>query len=172
VQPSEATAYLHRRVDVVVDRPKGSFHPEHGFVYPVNYGFIPGTRSGDNEALDAYVLGVEEQLAHFRGRCIAVIRRLNDQDDKLIVVPDGAALTDDPIRDLTDFQEQFFQSEILRPAPPPPQPSPAGWLRGQPVYGCGAGVLQKGTHAPQQGNMRRGSRSAPRPGDRLAAGTG
>jgi inorganic pyrophosphatase len=39
------------------------------------------------EELDAYILGVFEPLEVFRGKCIAVINRLNDNDDKLIVVP-------------------------------------------------------------------------------------
>jgi inorganic pyrophosphatase len=38
--------------------------------------------------LDAYVLGVLEPLDEFTGRCIAIIHRINDNDDKLIVVPD------------------------------------------------------------------------------------
>lgn len=38
--------------------------------------------------MDAYVLGVFQPLDTFTGRCIAVIQRADDDDDKVIVVPD------------------------------------------------------------------------------------
>ena len=45
-------------VTVTVDRPLGSFHPEHhDLYYPVNYGFIEGTLADDGEEEDAYILG-------------------------------------------------------------------------------------------------------------------
>ena len=43
--------YLGKIVDVNIDRPMGSRHPKHGFIYPVNYGYIPNTVSGDGEEL-------------------------------------------------------------------------------------------------------------------------
>ncbi len=97
-----------------MDRPLGSTHPKHGFEYPVNYGFIPGTEAPDGEELDAYVLGPDEPLKTFEGRCIAIIHRLNDNDDKLIVCEDGKEFDDEKIRELTNFQEQWFESEIVR----------------------------------------------------------
>ena len=106
--------YLEKIVEVKIDRPKDSAHPKHGFIYPVNYGYVPNTISGDGEELDCYVLGVDETLNTFKGRCIAVIHRTNDNDDKLIIVPDGMNFTDDEIRKLTYFQEQYFKSEIVR----------------------------------------------------------
>jgi len=108
-------ALLGQRVRVVIDRPQGSRHPEHGFVYPVNYGYVPGTLAPDGEEIDAYVLGVEGSLLEFTGRCIALIHRLDDDDDKLVIVPDGLTLPDDAIRAQVHFQEQFFPSEIIRP---------------------------------------------------------
>ena len=48
--------FLGKIVNVKMDRPLGTKHPKHGFVYEVNYGFIPNTVSGDGEELDAYVL--------------------------------------------------------------------------------------------------------------------
>lgn len=59
--------YINNRIDVEIDRPMGSLHPKHGFVYPVNYGYVPNTMSGDGEELDVYVLGVFEPLDKFRG---------------------------------------------------------------------------------------------------------
>lgn len=110
----EAYGYIGNKVKVKIDRPLGSLHPKHGFTYEVNYGFIPNTVSGDGEELDCYVLGIEEPIEDFEGICIAVIHRTNDDDDKLIVVPEGMNFSDEEIRDLTNFQEQFFESEIVR----------------------------------------------------------
>lgn len=106
--------YIGKIVDVHIDRPLGSKHPKHNFIYPVNYGYIPNTISGDGEELDCYVLGVFEPIECFSGKCIAVIHRTNDNDDKLIVVPEGINYSDDAIRALTEFQERFFESEITR----------------------------------------------------------
>lgn len=106
--------YLGKIVNVKMDRKLGSIHPKHGFVYPVNYGYIPGTVLGDGEELDAYVLGEHMPLDEFTGRVIAIIHRTNDDDDKLVVMKDGRNYTDDQIRALTEFQEQYFKSEILR----------------------------------------------------------
>lgn len=53
-------------------------------------------------------------IESFEGKCIAVIHRTNDNDDKLIVVPEGKNYTDEEIRKLTNFQKQYFESEIIR----------------------------------------------------------
>ena len=109
-----AKDFLGKEVEVVIDRKLGSLHPKHGFIYMVNYGYIPNTISGDSEELDAYVLGVFDPVEKFKGDVIAVIHRLNDNDDKLVVVPKGVNYTDDAIRALTEFQERFFKSTIIR----------------------------------------------------------
>ena len=106
--------FIGRKVSVEIDRPVGSRHPTHGFLYPVNYGFVPETVEPDGEALDAYVLGISRPMKQFEGLCIAVIHRLNDDEDKLVLSSAGKAFTDDQIRDLTDFQERFFRSEIIQ----------------------------------------------------------
>ena len=114
IKQREAYNYIGNTVKVQIDRPLNSNHPKHGFTYPVNYGHIPNTISGDGEEIDAYILGANEPLELFEGECIAVIHRTNDDDDKLIVVPKGKTYTDKEIRELTNFQEQYFESEIIR----------------------------------------------------------
>ena len=104
--------YLGKEVTVKMDRPFGSKHPKKGFIYPVNYGYIPNTISGDSEELDAYVLGVFEPVEEYTGKVIAIIHRTNDNDDKLVV--SNKEYTDDQIRALTEFQEAYFESEIWR----------------------------------------------------------
>ena len=106
--------YLNKIVTVNIDRKLGTLHPKHGFMYMLNYGYIPNTKSPDGEELDAYLLGVFEPVDTFEGKVIAIIKRTNDNDDKLIVVPQDKEYTDDQIKALTEFQERFFESIIIR----------------------------------------------------------
>ena len=106
--------FLDKTLEVTIDRPLGSKHPKHGFIYPVNYGYVPNTISGDGEELDCYILGIYEPIEAFKGKCIAIIHRLNDNDDKLIIVPENKSFSNNEIQVLTEFQEQYFQSEIIR----------------------------------------------------------
>jgi len=106
--------FLGKIVEVDIDRPIGSKHPKHDYTYPLNYGYIPNTKAPDGAELDVYILGVNEALTSFSGRCIAILHRTNDDDDKLIVCEDGKNFTDEQIRKATHFQEQWFDSEIIR----------------------------------------------------------
>lgn len=111
---TKAKDFLAKIVEVAIDRPLGSKHPKHGFVYEVNYGFIPGTKSPDGEELDAYFIGEEKPLKTAKGRCIAIIHRTDDHDDKLVVCPVDKNLTDEEIEEKTAFQEKWFEHKIIR----------------------------------------------------------
>jgi inorganic pyrophosphatase len=105
---------LGTQVTVLIDRPLGSRHPDgHAIWYPVNYGYIPGTVSGDGEPVDAYVLGVFEPVAEVSGVVAGLILRRNDAEDKVVVAPAGRHFTAEQIRALVDFQERFFDVEII-----------------------------------------------------------
>ncbi len=110
----ESKNYIGKIVNVKIDRPLGSKHPNWDMIYPVNYGYVPNTVSGDGEELDCYVLGVFEPIEEFNGRCIAVINRINDNDDKLIIVPEDKNYSNEQIEALTEFQERYFKSKIIR----------------------------------------------------------
>ena len=97
-----------------MDRPLGSRHPKHRYFYKVNYGYVPGTMMPDGGGLDVYVLGIEKPLESFSGECIAIIHRTDDDDDKLIVVPEGKAFTDQEIEKQIEFQEKWFHHKIIR----------------------------------------------------------
>ncbi len=100
-------------VTVIIDRPLGSYHPEHkNIYYSVNYGYVESMIVADGEYQDAYVLGVDRPLREFRGKVIAVIHRLNDVEDKLVVAPENISLTEQEIKDAVDFQERYFSCEI------------------------------------------------------------
>ena len=106
--------YLGKKLNIVIDRELGSKHPEYGFIYPVNYGYVPDTTSGDGEELDCYLLGVFEPVKTFKGKCIAIIHRVDDDDDKLIIVPKNKEYADDAINALVEFQERYFEHIIVR----------------------------------------------------------
>lgn len=106
--------YLGQKVNVIIDRPMGSKHPKHGFIYEVNYGFIPDTKAPDGEGIDAYVLGIKKPLKKFSGVCIAIIHRTDDEDDKLVIVGQGRTLSDGEIEKSVEFQEKWFKHIILK----------------------------------------------------------
>jgi len=108
-------SYLGKKIHIIIDRSLGTKHPKWNFIYPINYGFIPDTLAADGEEIDAYLLGVFEPISDFTGICIAIIHRINDNDDKLIIVPENKDYTNDQIMALTEFQERFFKSTIIRP---------------------------------------------------------
>ena len=105
--------YLGKKVKVVMDRPMGSKHPKWNFIYPINYGYVPNTISGDGEELDAYIVGIFEPVEEYEGKCIAAIHRLDDDDDKLVIAPEEKIYTKQQIEALVEFQERFFEHEII-----------------------------------------------------------
>ena len=106
---------LGKRVEVKVDRPLGSAHPLHpGIVYPVNYGHIEPMLAPDGDYQDAYVLGINKAVPSFSGVVIAVIRRLDDIEGKLVVAPEGVDYSDEEILKEVAFQERYFESVLLR----------------------------------------------------------
>jgi len=109
-----AKQFLGKEVEVVMDRPMGTKHPKRNYGYPVNYGYIGGVPAPDGEDLDAYYLGVDQPLERAKGTCIAIAHRKDDDDDKLIVVPQGTEMTDQEIMRAIHFQEQWFDTEIVR----------------------------------------------------------
>lgn len=113
--PENPKSWLGKKVKVKIDRPLGSKHPDPRFktVYPINYGFIPGTYcEADKEEIDAYVLGPAEPLEKFEGVVIAVIQRTDDE--LKLVVTDGHNYSIEEIKKLTHFQEKYHQSEIIK----------------------------------------------------------
>ncbi|AKB29448.1 Inorganic pyrophosphatase [Methanosarcina siciliae T4/M] len=107
--------YLNKIVHIEMDRPLGSFHPRYGFRYEINYGFVPNTVSGDGEEIDAYVMGVNEPLEEFDGKCVAIICRSEEDDDKLVVIPEELGdISDEEIIKATYFQEKRYHITINR----------------------------------------------------------
>ena len=108
----DSLEYLGKELNVVIDRPLGSTHPKFGFYYPINYGYIPDTISGDGEELDAYVLLIDTPLKEFNGVCIAVVKRNEEDDDKLIIIPKGKTISKDEIEKQIAFHEKWFTHKL------------------------------------------------------------
>lgn len=109
--------WIGRTLSVRIDRPIGSAHPRFpDLVYPVDYGFVPGSWAADGSEVDAYVLGPDRPLDRFSGPCIAILQRLDDIEDKLVVSA-SRDLADDEILARTAFQERFFDTRLVRLRP-------------------------------------------------------
>lgn len=122
VQQSKPVGVLGTTVQVVVDRPLGSVHPNHpDLVCQLNYGFVPGVLGGDGEEQDAYVLGVDCAVESFCGEVVAVIVRQNDVETKWVVAPVGSNYTKQQIAKAVRFQEKYFQIEVVTKNDFPPQ---------------------------------------------------
>lgn len=109
-----AKQYLGKKVLVKVDRKLGEKHPKWDWSYPVNYGFVPGVIAPDGEELDAYILRVDKPIEKFEGEVIAIVHRTENDDDKLVVVPEGESVTDEEIEMMVEFQEKWFKHEVVR----------------------------------------------------------
>jgi inorganic pyrophosphatase len=81
--------------------------------YPGNYGMVPRTllpkeQGGDGDPLDVIVLGpAAERGAVVETRIVGVLRLMDDgeQDDKLLAVMSGTALSD--VSDLDELERRF-----------------------------------------------------------------
>ena len=106
-------SYLGKVVKVKIDRTLGSKHPKHDFIYSLNYGFIPNTISGDGEEIDVYIIGEFEPLEIYEGYVVAIIKRINDVEDKLVVCKELNKYSEEQIKALVEFQERLFESTII-----------------------------------------------------------
>lgn len=108
------SSVIGKIVTVTVDRPMGSYHPEHkDMYYPVNYGYIEGIIAPDGEEQDAYILGVDKAVDKFNGKIIAVVHRIDDVEEKWVVAPENMTFTKEEINRQIYFQEQYFNTRVI-----------------------------------------------------------
>ena len=99
---------------MTVERPLGSRHPRYpDIVYPVNYGYIPNMMAADGDEQDVYLLGVAHPVESYTGVIIAILKRADDVEDKLVMAPAGVQFSDQEILEKTRFQEQYFQTSLF-----------------------------------------------------------
>jgi len=106
---------IGKKVKGIVDRPKGSCHPDYpDLVYPINYGYVEGVIADDGAEQDVYILGADEPISTFEGTVIAVYHRFDDVEDKWIISLDGRNYSDKEILNAIQFQEKFYLGELIR----------------------------------------------------------
>jgi inorganic pyrophosphatase len=75
--------------NLIIDRPKGSPHPRHAtFRYPMDYGYLQGTKSPDGYGIDVWIgsLKVQSPAAHtVTGIIAAVDADKRDAEFKLLL---------------------------------------------------------------------------------------
>lgn len=102
-------------VNGTIDRKLGSHHPNYPKIkYDVNYGYVDGVIGGDGSEQDVYYLGETLPVDSFQGKVIAVIHRYNDLESKWIVSKNGQNFTNEEILEQVNFQEKYFDIEIIR----------------------------------------------------------
>jgi inorganic pyrophosphatase len=104
-----STDYLiGKKIDVIVNHPMGSRYLR-GLIYPVNYGIV----NESSVSLEAYILGEFKPIKEFTGRVIAVIHRKDIFENKLVVARSTQKYSKEAIIGLTEFQERFYDSEVI-----------------------------------------------------------
>lgn len=105
---------IGRTVTVTVDRPLGSYYPKHKDIYyPINYGYIKEIIAPDGEEQDVYILGVDKPVDQFTGRIIVIVHRNDDVEEKWVAAPEDMTFTKEEIMEQIEFQEQYFDSEVV-----------------------------------------------------------
>ncbi len=95
--------WLGKQVDMIFDR------PANGEI--INYGYIEDIFSLDGGEVDCYYLDSLEPLKQASGRVVAVVKRKDDVEDKLVV--SNKKFNIEEIAELINFNEQYFDSEII-----------------------------------------------------------
>ena len=104
---------IGKEIEVIIDRPLGSKHPNFDMIYPINYGYVENIMANDNEEQDVYVLGIDVPASRCKGKVIAIIKRINDNEDKWVISVDNKTYTKEEIENQVHFCEQYFKSYII-----------------------------------------------------------
>lgn len=110
----QVRSFLGKTISIKIDRPIGYVHQkdDYSLTYPINYGYIPEEIGGDGEELDVYLLGVDVPVEEYTGKIIGIVHRENDNEDKLVAVPEGMTFTRKQIKEAVAFQEQYYDGYI------------------------------------------------------------
>lgn len=103
MNPGDFWRYLERLVAesrVIIDRPKGSHHPHYpDIVYPLDYGYLDGTTSGDGSGIDVWAgaSGTRDLSAVI----LTVDLHKRDAEIKILL-----GCTEDEIQTILDFHNE------------------------------------------------------------------
>jgi inorganic pyrophosphatase len=105
---------LAEKSEIVIDRPKGSTHPRFLDVsYPLDYGYLAGTRSGDQSGIDLWMGSLDEP----RVSAIVCTIDLNKSDAEIKIL---LGCTKSEANQILAFHNQGGQSGILIKRDNPP----------------------------------------------------
>lgn len=99
---------LGKYARVKVTRPMYSKHPEYGFEYKLNYGFIEGVTDINGNKQGAYIMGIDHPIKEFDGRIIAIIKRNNMKGVEWIVASKNKKYIVNDICGAIDFAEGYY----------------------------------------------------------------
>ncbi|MFH5881071.1 inorganic pyrophosphatase [Liberiplasma polymorphum] len=103
---------LGTEVQVVVDRPLGCKSPNHGSVYPINFGYLPKYFTRE-KPIKAYVIGEFDPIEEFTGYVVAIVKRINEPGCKVVVAKEQDKYTKEQIEALIEFRERHHQSKLI-----------------------------------------------------------
>ncbi|MEH2106336.1 hypothetical protein [Nostoc sp.] len=90
-----------------IDRPKGTSHPRYpSFVYPLDYGYLPETRSGDGFDIDVWIGSLSSQTV--TAVICSVDLEKRDTEIKILL-----GCTSEESRVILDIHNTGSQSAIL-----------------------------------------------------------
>lgn len=96
--------------EIIVDRPKGSAHPNYpDFIYPMDYGYLSGTASMDGEGIDVWV-GTAPSRRVNAVLCV-VDKRKKDSEIKLLI---GCTEEETALAYQTQNRTDFMKSILIR----------------------------------------------------------
>ncbi|MNT24200.1 hypothetical protein D3C72_1596630 [compost metagenome] len=112
----KATSYELIDQTVRIEIPKSVMKKDKniGTSFPINFGVIPDVLDGDGKKLECYIVGTENIKNEFTGKCIAVLHKFDNTEDKLIVTQSDKNFSDNEIREILKFQEKNYLNEIIR----------------------------------------------------------
>ena len=92
---------------IEIDRPRGSSHPKFSdIVYPLDYGYLEGTTSGDGHGIDVWIGSSGERLV--TGLVVTVDLQKRDTEQKILC---GCSV--DEAQVIRDFHNVNSQHSVL-----------------------------------------------------------
>lgn len=112
----KATSYEFIDQTVRIEIPKNITRKEKNVnaQFPINFGVIPDVLDGEGKKLECYIVGTDKINNEFTGKCIAVLHKFDNTEDKLIVTQNDKNFSDSEIREILKFQEKNYLNEIIR----------------------------------------------------------
>lgn len=93
--------------EIVLDRPRGTSHPRYpDFIYPLDYGYLKGTYSGDGDGIDVWVGSLTERCVTGMIVCVDLVKR--DSECKVLI-----ACTHEEMQAIAAIHQRGSQSALL-----------------------------------------------------------